>query len=191
MSCIKKKLLSASLCILLPTTVSGESEDGGVGIKQLMTPEQFRRTGLYKLTDEEREALDKWLHMHVENPERSPLAVPAGPESATAAPNSAGAEPEIAEQPASIAAEENFGFPDPPVRSKPEELHATVLEPFQGWSGKTIFYLDNGQVWKQRSSGHHTYTGDDNQVIISKNAMGFYEMRLLAADRSVGVNRVK
>ena len=43
----------------------------------------------------------------------------------------------------------------------------------------------------QRSSGRHTYTGDDNRVVISKNAMGFYEMRLLDADRSVGVKRIK
>lgn len=164
-----------------------------VDIKELMTPEQFQRTGLYKLTDEEREALDKWIQEHGGSRARYPLANPTGPGSATPASTNASVKTEIIEQPIPVEAAENFGFPDPPVRSsaKPEELHATVLEPFRGWSGKTIFYLDNGQVWKQRSSGHHTYTGDDNRVVIGKNSMGFYEMRLLAADRSIGVKRVK
>ena len=54
-----------------------------------------------------------------------------------------------------------------------------------------MFYLDNGQIWKQRTPGRHTYTGDDNQVVISENRMGFYEMRLIAVDRSIGVKRLK
>jgi len=96
-------------------------------------------------------------------------------------------------QPTKAADDNYFGFPKPPVDSEENrpELHAKVLPPFRGWSGKTVFKLDNGQVWKQRSSGRHTYTGDDTRIVISQNRMGFYEMRLLAADRSVGVKRVK
>lgn len=88
--------------------------------------------------------------------------------------------------------EKNFGLPEPPdEREAAYQLHASVLEPFRGWSGKTVFYLDNGQVWKQRSTGRHTYTGDDNRVVISQNRMGFFEMRLIAVDRSIGVKRLK
>lgn len=93
----------------------------------------------------------------------------------------------------SAAIEKNFGLPEP-REEDPEErfkLHATVKEPFKGWSGKTVFYLDNGQVWRQRVSGRYTYMGEDNRVVISKNRLGFYEMRLVDADRSVGVKRVK
>lgn len=115
-------------------------------------------------------------------PAPAPAAVPA-------------AEPTIAaSKQASAATEEaNFGLPEPRVENPEErfQLHATVKEPFRGWSGKTLFYLDNGQVWKQRTSGRHTYTGDDNRVVISQNRFGFFEMRLLAVDRSVGVKRVK
>jgi hypothetical protein len=96
-------------------------------------------------------------------------------------------------QPIPAALDKNFGFPEPPVDS-PEDsdaLHAKVLPPFRGWSGKTVFKLDNGQVWRQRVSGRHTYTGDDTRVIISKNRLGLYEMRLLDVDRAVGVRRVK
>ena len=89
--------------------------------------------------------------------------------------------------------EENFGRPEP-RESSPEEafkLYATVKQPFRGWNGKTVFYLDNGQIWKQRSHGRYTYMGDDSRVVISKNKMGFFEMRLIEADRSVGVKRAK
>ena len=90
------------------------------------------------------------------------------------------------------ALDKNFGLPDPRDEAKAAyQLHATVQEPFRGWSGKTVFYLDNGQVWKQRTSGRHTYSGDDNRVVISENRMGFFEMRLIAVDRAVGVKRLK
>ena len=96
-------------------------------------------------------------------------------------------------QPIPAAEDKNFGFPEPPVDSLEDRdaLHARILPPFRGWSGKTVFKLDNGQVWKQRTSSRHTYTGDDTRVVIRKNSWGFYEMRMLAADRSVGVKRVK
>jgi hypothetical protein len=97
------------------------------------------------------------------------------------------------EVPAATAAlEKNFGLPEPVDELEAAyQLQASVKEPFRGWSGKTVFYLDNGQIWKQRISGRHTYTGDDNRVVISQNQMGFYEMRLLAVDRAVGVKRLK
>lgn len=127
-------------------------------------------------------------------PEPAPPPGPAVRETAAPPPgNSTAAPPGDAGQPIVTAADENFGFPDPPVdHGEPaNQLHATVLEPFRGWSGKTLFYLDNGQVWKQRSSGRHTYTGEDNRVVIYENRFGFFEMRLIAADRSIGVKRVK
>lgn len=137
-------------------------------------------------------------------PDTAPAPAPAAAAAAAAAPAPASApapaavpaaEPAIAasKQASAATEEENFGLPEPRVE-KPEDrfqLHATVKEPFRGWSGKTLFYLDNGQVWKQRTSGRHTYTGDDNRVVISQNRFGFFELRLLSADRSVGVKRVK
>lgn len=93
---------------------------------------------------------------------------------------------------ATAALEKNFGLPDPIDEAEAAyQLRANVQEPFRGWSGKTLFYLDNGQVWKQRTTGRHTYTGDDNRVVISQNQMGFFEMRLIAVDRAVGVKRLK
>ena len=70
-------------------------------------------------------------------------------------------------------------------------IRANVKTPFTGWSGNTVFYLDNGQVWRQRLSGRVVYKGDDTAVEIKKNFMGFYKLTHLDSGRSVGVSRVK
>ncbi|MCP5163513.1 MAG: hypothetical protein H6990_00420 [Pseudomonadales bacterium] len=195
---------------------AGSDDEAGAQIKSLMGPEQYRAAGLDKLSTAEREALYQWLRTlqggtakQVEpaaergSPAAAATTVPApkatGTEAnfqikeatsgvATTAPPSTGRGMQASE----TAIEESFGLPEPvdPERAA-YQLHATIEEPFRGWSGKTIFYLDNGQVWKQRSKGQQTYTGSDNRVVISQNRFGFYEMRLIDADRSVGVKRIR
>ncbi len=70
-------------------------------------------------------------------------------------------------------------------------IKANILPPFKGWDGKTVFRLDNGQIWKQRNSGRRIYKGDDYRVEIKKNMLGFYQLKLLASGATVGVKRVK
>ena len=70
-------------------------------------------------------------------------------------------------------------------------ISANIKPPFDGWDGKTVFYLDNGQVWRQRLDGRMAYNGEDTAVEIKKNFLGFYKMRHIASDRSVGVSRIK
>jgi hypothetical protein len=72
------------------------------------------------------------------------------------------------------------------------EITARITGDFSGWSGKTLFRLDNGQIWKQRLDGRYTYRGPANpEVRIDKNWLGFYKMTLIAEDRSIGVTRVR
>jgi len=69
-------------------------------------------------------------------------------------------------------------------------IEAKVIE-FQGWSGSTIFRLDNGQVWKQRLPGKLRYSGGDSVVVIKQNSMGYYQMKHTATGRVVGVKRIR
>ncbi len=71
------------------------------------------------------------------------------------------------------------------------QISAAIKQPFTGWSGKTVFYLDNGQIWRQRLEGRHAYNGENTEVIIQKNFFGFYKMTLTATGSSIGVSRVK
>jgi hypothetical protein len=66
-----------------------------------------------------------------------------------------------------------------------------IVGDFRGWSGNTVFRLKNGQVWKQRIGGRWFYRATDPEVLIRKNRLGFWEMTVVEADRSVGVTRVE
>jgi hypothetical protein len=72
------------------------------------------------------------------------------------------------------------------------EVVARLSSGFDGWDGETVFYLDNGQVWRQRLQGKYPYRGPANpEVRISRNFFGFFKMELVDAKRGIGVTRVK
>ncbi len=66
---------------------------------------------------------------------------------------------------------------DPEVKKAVEEQEiVSVIEgPFKGWTGDTVFRLENGQVWQQRLRGNYYYSGTSPEVRITKNFMGFYK----------------
>lgn len=74
---------------------------------------------------------------------------------------------------------------------KAYEQRATIKQPFKGWSGKTYFYFENGEVWQQRTAGKYQYSGDETEVVIRRNFMGYFKMELLATGRQVGVKQIK
>ena len=62
---------------------------------------------------------------------------------------------------------------------------------FKGWWGKTVFNLDNGEVWQQRHNNKYSITLENPEVEIKKNLFGFYEMTVVETGRRVGVSRLK
>lgn len=66
-----------------------------------------------------------------------------------------------------------------------------IVGHFSGWTGKTVFHLDNGEIWKQRLESRYAISLDNPEVEIKKNLLGFYEMKILKTGRRVGVSRVK
>ncbi|MFO7552568.1 MAG: hypothetical protein R6W80_14260 [Haliea sp.] len=82
---------------------------------------------------------------------------------------------------------------NPEVRAAEESIRieANIKPPFEGWSGDTLFYLDNGQVWRQRLRGRYFHRGEDTAVVIEKNLLGFYKMTVVTSDKSIGVTRVR
>lgn len=78
------------------------------------------------------------------------------------------------------------------VREAREEFEVTsrIAGDFRGWSGDTVFYLENGQVWRQRLDGRYVYKGPPNpEVRISRNLLGFFKLTLVAEGRGVGVSQ--
>jgi len=72
-----------------------------------------------------------------------------------------------------------------------QEIVSVIQQPFKGWSGDTVFRLENGQVWQQRSSGNYVYHGHHPQVRIARNIMGFYFLELSENGKTVLVKRVE
>jgi hypothetical protein len=87
----------------------------------------------------------------------------------------------------------------PEIRSSNEEvrqadreqqIRARIVGDFRGWSGETVFRLDNGQVWQQRLDSRFPYSGDEREVVIDRNLLGFYRLTHVASGRAVGVKRI-
>ncbi|TCO75328.1 hypothetical protein [Chromatocurvus halotolerans] len=127
------------------------------GVEQLMNDTELRESGVHRLTDEERAALNAWL-----------LRYTAG-------------EADVLKRTSDTVRE----------AMQNSRVEAAVTGDFEGWSGKTLFYLDNGQVWRQRLSGRFRYRGDERDVVIESNSLGFHRLTHVASGRNVGVSRVR
>ena len=76
--------------------------------------------------------------------------------------------------------------------SKDFEVVSRIKGEFRGWSGETVFRLENGQIWRQRLQGRYTYTGPANpEVRITRSWMGYYKLTLVEAGKGVGVSPVR
>ena len=79
----------------------------------------------------------------------------------------------------------------PPV----ESVEARLIDDFTGWNGRTVFRLDNGQVWQQTRNYIRDYKPprplQQAKVTISRGLMGSYNMRVEGVKRIVQVKRVK
>jgi len=131
------------------------AEERFPGIEKLMNEEQFRATGLHRLTDEELEALDRWLVRYTAGDAERMLE----------------SNEEVRE------AKEAY------------EVRSRIAGDFDGWSGETVFRLENGQVWEQRLDGRYYYDGPPNpEVIIDRNWLGFFRMTVVSTGKKVGVS---
>ena len=73
----------------------------------------------------------------------------------------------------------------------PEQITARLKGQFRGWTGDTVFRLDNGQVWQQRVGGK--YRGKkltDPEVIVQRGRWGYY-LKVVGVKRTIGVRRLQ
>jgi hypothetical protein len=84
-----------------------------------------------------------------------------------------------------------FGFDNRRQSGAPDEIRSRFDGEFTGWSGNTLFRLENGQVWKQAQSGRSSYRATRPQVTIKRTALGGYRLLVEGDDQSVRVERVK
>jgi len=142
------KNISLVLCFLLASLASlpaAEPESPAFpGVQKAMTPEQYEAAGLSKLDAAERAKLDEFI--------RSYVAV-SNEKIATTAVDKAVKENKV---------------------SAPQVIQSKIVGPFTGYTGRTIFTLENGQRWAQSQYDSAYFPKIDSpSVVIVKSGFGY------------------
>lgn len=133
-------------------------------LEERMSAAQFKAAGLDKLSAEELAALNAWL-------QGNHAAMPAG----MAAPAAAG--------------DDRIGF-------RAEQVTGTVTSryvgEFTGWSGKTVFTLENGQVWQQIEQGNlRGISLQSPMITIEQGLFGSWKISVEGLNATTRVKRIK
>lgn len=173
------------VCLFLGVLMLGagslvSAADKPLDVRDVMSASQFHQTGLDKLSPEELAAFNAWLASYgkaaaVPQAAAVPAPAPAAPVSAppAATPGNFGKE---------MLSSEALG--------EPERIETRILGTFTGWTGETVFKLENGQVWKQSASGTFETRLENPAVVIKKLGFG-YLLSLPGHGASVFVRRVQ
>ena len=168
------------------------SEPGA--LEDTMSAEERLKSGVDTLTAEQRQFLSDWLREnYARNPAKvvsSPATVPdTSPQRAASSEATADTiEAEIDRRVAARLADNRASEKKPASDSS---FEARLTGNFTGWSGKTVFRLDDGQVWRQRSAANYRHRGTDMRVKFKKNWMGGWEMTVVSSGKTVLVSKVK
>lgn len=169
------------------------------GLAAEMTAEERAAAGLGDLSPSQQEFLDAWLRKRFElgssttssaMPMEAAGAAVVATEAADAAAQEQAIEAEVERRVAEeLAAAKASDAED--EASAQEPFEATITGSFSGWNGKTVFALDNGQVWRQRTgSSRYRHTRGGNEVRFKRSFIGLWTMTVLSTGRSVGVRRI-
>jgi hypothetical protein len=155
--------LAMILTLFLSVAAQAAEDAAAPDVETLMTPQDYQASGLDKLSDAERAHLSEWVERYREGAVQGPV---------------------VQKPPSKQTEEEREADTD-------YEVVANVIPAFRGWNGKTIFKLDNGQVWQQRMRGtSFLYSGTSSEVMVSKNMFGGFVLEHVESGRSIGVKRV-
>ena len=168
------------------------SEPGS--IEDMMSAEERLKSGVDTLTAEQRQFLSDWLR---ENYARNPAKVVSSPATVPdtspqqAASSEATADTIEAEVDRRVAARLADNLASEKKPASDSSFEARLTGNFTGWSGKTVFRLDDGQVWRQRSAANYRHRSTDMRVKFKKNWMGGWEMTVVSSGKTVLVSKVK
>ena len=183
--------LSLLLPLWMPATASADTDFQP--LEQAMTKEERNRSGVDSLSAEQRNFLNNWLQQRY-GPDATNVREEAGSSADTTAQLSA----QVSEEKVIEAEVERRVAQELATRKQPAKaaanngpFEATLVGDFTGWRGKTVFRLDNGQIWRQRSSSQYRHRGNDQRVKFDKNWMGGWEMTVVSSGKSVLVSKVR
>ena len=152
------------LCFLLAslgTLSAAEPENPSFpGVQKAMTTEQYEAAGLQKLDPAERAKLDEFIRGYV--------AV-SNEKVATSAVDKAIKQKKV---------------------SEPEVIQSRIVGPFTGYTGRTVFTLENGQRWAQSQFDSAYFPRIDSPPVIIVKA-GFGYRMYIAGGGAIRVSKVR
>lgn len=166
---LTRTLLTAIAAAMLVLALPAPAQTDFSSLEELMSGEEFERTGLDKLSDEELAELNAWI--------RDNLATEVSTVSDL-------------ETRQRIRREVEAEF-EAEKEGERKEFVATIPGHFTGWTGDTVFELENGQIWRQTTGGTYRVSMDDPAVVLYPAAFGGWRLRLQDYGPSIGVERVK
>ncbi len=199
---MKRNLLAL---VFFGLVILGRAEEPA--FSQALSPAEFKAAGLDQLSPEQRQQLDEL----VRNFKQGQLAAAEkSAEGAVAAKRAAETEAQAAKEEARVAKEEaqaakaqalegkgsDRGFLAkakvllvPGTQIEYAEIRSTIQGKFEGWSGRTIFHLANGQRWQVANSNERYFTPpeDNVEVAVRPAALGGYWMYFLRLNTRVRV----
>jgi len=186
------------LALVIASQGFAEERNGAAfsAIEREMSAEERRATGVDSLSTDELDALNQWLIERFDQVQETVSAevreevreeVLEEVREADAAEREAEIERRVAIE-VEAAKEEIVDAAPELVVSEPFE--AEIVGRFSGWSGKTVFTLSNGQVWRQRSGSDYRHTAEGQTVTVKKNFFGLWTLTVLSSGRTVGVYRI-
>ena len=146
-------VVAAGLASVSSLRAQAPSGDDFPGLKQALSPEDYRAAGLDKLSPDEQAKLDAALRGYF-----------------------SGASRKVAEQAASQAVDR--AVTEKRVQT-PTLIESRIVGKVTGWGPRTVFGLENGQRWKPLDSTTVNFPPVENpQVYIIRDTFG-YKMAIL------------
>ncbi len=161
-----------ALLLVLPAFASAQDAPP---IEQAMSADEFKATGLEKLSGEELARLNAWLNRRVA--EQTSVAVAAATEKAR-------------EEGKNEVIAENRGFFH---FGKSEPIESTIPGEFRGFARNRVYVLESGQEWKQVDDASLAGARRTNpKVRIKPSVMGnVWYMQIEGYNTSAKVERIK
>jgi hypothetical protein len=150
---------------LVAAVGSAAAQQGFSTIEERMTGKEFTDAGLDKLSAEELTALNDWLRSH------------------------------------SVATLENRneeytdtrGFENQALRDFDDsDVVSLIKGEFSGWSGDTVFELENGMIWQQNEAGTFYVAPTTEAVaVIDKGVFNTWRLKIQGYNRTISVKRLQ
>lgn len=84
-----------------------------------------------------------------------------------------------------------FGLEDQKVRESASSIRSRYKGSFNGWSGDTVFELENGQVWQQSDGGRMAMKAESPMITITRGWFGAYFLKVDGYNKRIRVKRIK